>query len=72
MRSVTKLRYIILKDGAKFCEASPDMRMNASISPVIAFAHGCEAVAPMGVCYVLELITTRVSEIVESFASEFD
>jgi len=71
MRSVTKLRYIILKDGAKFCEASPDMHMNASISPVIAFDHSCKAVATMGVCYVLELIATHVSEIVESFASEF-
>ena len=70
-RSFTKLRYIILKDGAKFGEAPPDMHVDTKISPVIAFGHSCKAVAPMGVCYVLELIATYVSEIVESFAPEF-
>lgn len=70
-RSFSKLRIIELKNGAKFCEASPEMDVNASVSPVIAFAQTCRAVNNMGVLYVLEGITEYVSEVIESFASEF-
>jgi hypothetical protein len=62
---------VILKDGAKFGEADPEMCVDANISPVIVFAHSCDAVATMGVCYVLEEIATRVSQIIESFSPEF-
>jgi hypothetical protein len=45
--------------------------VNAAVIPLIAFAHGCDVVARRGVCYVLTLVANHVSEIVESFASEF-
>jgi len=61
----------ILKDGAKFGEAASEMCVDAKISPVIVFAHSCDAVATMGVCYVLEEIATRVSQIISSFSPEF-
>lgn len=60
----------ILEDGAKFGE-SPDMGVNVQITPLIAFANGCVPVFSKPVCLLLNLSATTVSEIVESFASEF-
>ncbi len=61
----------ILEDGAKFGEAAPDVHVNVQIHPLIGFANGCEAVVNKPVCLLLDLIGTTVSEIVESFTSEF-
>ncbi|MGD0355468.1 MAG: hypothetical protein ABSB31_08510 [Dehalococcoidia bacterium] len=64
-------RIRILKDGAKFEEYASHVYVDSEIIPLIAFAHGCKAVAGRGVIFVLDLITKHVSEIVEGFASEF-
>ncbi len=62
----------ILKNGAKFCEFPPQVHVHPEVVPFIAFDYGCKAVATKGVIYILSLIATEVSEIVESFAPEFD
>jgi hypothetical protein len=62
----------ILEDGAKFGEADPKMHVDAQIHPLIAFANGCDTVRGKGVYFVLDIIEIRVSEIIDSFASEFD
>lgn len=67
-----KSRFAILKDGAKFGEAPLHVRVNPKVIPLVAFWYGCEAVKGKGVCYTLSRIAEHVSEIVESFAAEFD
>jgi hypothetical protein len=62
----------ILKDGAKIGTAPRNVHVDSYIIPTIAFADGCEVVRMRSVCIVLEKILTCVSEIVESFASEFN
>jgi len=61
----------ILKDGAKFGEADPDVHVNTQIRSLIAFWQGCEPVKGKGVVSVFNTILVLVSEIVESFTSEF-
>ena len=61
----------ILKEGAKICEVPPDVQVHIGLTPYIAFAHGCEVVYKRLVIIVLSMIADCVSEIVESFASEF-
>src|SRR4030042_415568 len=61
----------ILEDGAKFGEATPDVPMDVQIRPLIAFANGCDVILSKPVCLLLNMVATTVSEIVESFASEF-
>ena len=61
----------ILRDGAKFGEADPDVHVNTQIRAFIAFTDGCEAVRNEPVCDLLDKIRITVSEIIESFVSEF-
>ena len=63
--------FITLKEGAKVCEIPPDVQVNINLTPYMAFAHGCEAVRKRLVIITLNIIAEHVSEIVESFASEF-
>ncbi|HEX9896602.1 MAG TPA: hypothetical protein VGA85_02950 [Dehalococcoidales bacterium] len=63
--------FSILEDGAKFGEADSDVQVDTQLHPLIAFADGCEAVINRPVCLLLDLVATTVSEIVDSFASEF-
>lgn len=61
----------ILEDGAKFGESDPNVNVKVHIRPLIAFAEGCEAVRGRSVCLLLNIVATTVSEIVDSFVSEF-
>ena len=62
----------ILKDGAEIMQADSRVHVQANVIPLIAFWKGCKAVQNVSVCSTLSLIAARVSEIVESFAPEFD
>ncbi len=68
----TRSHFIILKNGAKIGEALPHMHVDANILPLVSFWKGCDPVKTRGVIYVLDLIAKQVSEIVDSFGSEFD
>ncbi|MEE8193880.1 MAG: hypothetical protein V3T73_00065, partial [Dehalococcoidales bacterium] len=46
----------ILKDGAKFGEWVPDVKVNMQIHPLIAFADGCDVVINKPVCALLGMI----------------
>jgi len=59
-----------LEDGAKFGETDPNISPTVQIQPVIAFTN-CKAFIGKPVCRLLEIIATTVSEIVESFDTEF-
>lgn len=63
--------FAVLKDGARIFEAPRDVPVDAKLVPVIAFWNGCAAVQHRGVCQTLAQIAEHVSEIVESFGSEF-
>ena len=68
----------VLEDGAQVGRVSAtyverkQVQMKQQIFPSIAFWEGCEAVTGSGVCFTLSQIAEHVSEIVESFAPEFD
>jgi len=67
----TRQVFRILRDGAKFGEADPDVHVNTQIRTFIAFADSCEAVRNQPVCPLLDKIWITVSEIIDSFVSEF-
>ncbi len=62
----------ILKDGAEILSAAPEVHVGQDIYPLIVFADGCPGVARRGVRHVLGKIADQVSEVVETFATEFD
>jgi hypothetical protein len=62
---------VILEDGAKLMEASPQVHVNKKIVPLIAFLQGCKTVEGQGVVDIFTKISIRVSEVIESFDSVF-
>jgi hypothetical protein len=68
----------VLEDGAHVGDVSArfvragEVRMDQQVSPYIVFWKGCDAVYGRGVAAVLSQIAEHVSEIVESFAPEFE
>ena len=66
---VTGPRQVILKEGAKSSEESPDMDMEIQIPPFIAFGDGCDAVTNRAVVFTLDMMAMRVRRILDDFAS---
>lgn len=64
-------RPIVLKDGAKLCEFSPNARVHPNLIPLIAFSEGCPAVKNRSVTATFGSIVEEVSKIVERFGPEF-
>jgi len=65
-------RPVVLKDGAKLCEFSPNVNVQSKLIPLIAFSEGCEAVKNLIVVSTFYSIIEEVSKIVESFSPEFE
>lgn len=65
-------RPMVLKDGAKYCEFTPNVTVNPKLFPLIAFSEGCPAVKHVTVRLAFGLILKEVSEIIESFGPEFE
>lgn len=65
-------KVIVLKNGTKLGEAAPGVLVSPTLIPVVAFWEGCSAVKGLGVTFTLGRIAEHVSEIVDSFAPEFD
>jgi hypothetical protein len=65
-------RPVVLKDGAKLCEFSADVRVNPQLIPLITFSEGCEAVKNRAVVVTFDSIVEEVSKIMEGFGPEFE
>lgn len=61
----------ILEDGVKFGEAAPDVNVKVNIAPLIAFTNCLDVVDREPVYFLLKIVATTISEIIESFATEF-
>ena len=63
--------HVVLKDGAKFDETTPGVQVDSKITPLIAFADGCEAVKNKGVTFTLFRMARHVEFVIHQFVQEF-
>ena len=71
LQKVHWFRLHILDNGVKMLEAPHNVRVHGEYIPLMTFADGCDVVKLRSVHSVLDQMTAKVEEIVESFASEF-
>jgi hypothetical protein len=71
VKDVSSGRFVVLQNGAKFVEANPHLHVDPTITPLISFWQGCDAVQHKGVVYTLWKMANHVGSIVDAFRREF-